>query len=79
MNDDANYEKLKAAVQEFNAAEVDQLNHISTWGHWYQRNEIVTWQDRISEEKIHRAEKAIGERMKKALDELIFAAREYTK
>jgi hypothetical protein len=79
MSDDANYERLKAAVVEFDAAEKAQLDHIATWGHWYERDEIVTVVDRISEDKIHKAERLITKRLSAAIDGLIFAARTYTK
>jgi hypothetical protein len=79
MSDDGNYEKLKAAVIEFDDAEKAQLDHIATFGHWYQRDEIVTVADRIAEGHIHDVERKIHNRLKVAMDGLIHAARTYTR
>ena len=48
-----------------------------TWGHWYQRDEAVTAQDRRSLDKIGREEKMLIDTLKQKNQVLILAAREY--
>lgn len=72
---ESKFDPLALALHELDVIIEAQNRHIATWGYWYQRDEIVTPNDRRAEEKIRNEAKQLTRKRISATENLILEAR----